>query len=320
MIERLRTEGGPLAICNLVNHDPGCKYPALIELLDLRDALLADLPWNYLGRALDLDKKDPRGKYFQHAQDLEKLGWDNLTFSNHYTIFQAYMNACAEDSAKRFYDQVQPFITERVGFSNSTGPARYALAWIDKDEKMELQALRDSATFSQTDLRTQAVHAILHNDIDGATRVLDASIERYPNAPRERALKEWLSLLPALLDSKHPDHERAIDAMPDGNLFLRWALAQQAGLSAEETARLFHNQTDGLEGVFAALAAGDKERFKALFSRFAVSGMERVVLIHESYKIFGSKPPKEQPDLRPPGAKPIQDLVREILDKQGGRK
>ncbi len=320
MLDRMRREGGPLAVCNLVNHDPGYKYPAVIDLLDLRGELLAEMPWTYQERVKAMDEEGREGSKlhaFDRAQALEKLGWEHLAFPNHYLIFTQYLIGNAEASAKRFYDQVQPFVTERVGFSNNTGPARYALAWIEDDEKMKRRAIEDSATFSHSDLKMQITDAVLRNDVARATKVIDACVERY-NGRNEPLIKDWLPLLPALLDPQHADYGRALDTFPDDQswIFLRWALARQSKLSVEDTVRLFRGKTDGAEGIFAAAARGDKNRFLALYTQVTLPAMARVVITHEFLKLNNYPQPKEQPDLKPPGARPIDELVREELRRQ----
>ena len=219
-------------------------------------------------------------------------------------------------SAKRFYEEIRPFVTENAGFSNSTGPARYALAWLEGDEAMERRAMEDSATDSYNDLHLQIVDAILHGKYEDAGRLLDASTERYGNR-RDSLLKAYLALIPALLDGKHAEHGKAIESFPgdDRWLFLRWGLAQQAKLPTDEVVRLFHHKTAGPEGIFAAAAQADKERFRALYVKVALDPMERVLIAHEFLKQEGTPTPKPQPDLKPAGARPIQELVRDELRK-----
>src|SRR5205807_1449542 len=114
------------------------------------------------------------------------------------------------------------------------------------------------------------------------------------------------------VDVKHADHLRAIDTMPNhsGLVFLRWALIQQAKLGPEDSDRLFHNKTDGIEGICAAAARGDKERFRALYPQVKLPSTAQVVITEEYFKTGRTKPPKDQPDLMPPGARSISDLVR----------
>jgi hypothetical protein len=316
-IDRMQHEGGPLAVCNLVNRDSGMKYPAVISSLGLRKDLLAEMPWQCAARARSVqDEIKDRG--FEYATLLEQIGWDSLDFTDHFSIFSGYIYGGAERSAKRFYDQVRPFITERVSFSNNTGPARYALAWIEGDEEMEKRVLADVAVGSYSDFRLQAVHAILHGDYEAAGRVLDKSFERYGNQ-RDSALRSYLPQIPALLDTSNADHSSAIDSFPNDDrwLFLRWALARQGKLPVEDTVRLFHEKTEGPEGIFAVAAKGTKTRLRELYSQVGLNSPERVVIAHEYFKQTGAKSPEEQPDLMPPGARPIQDLVREALRKQG---
>lgn len=317
MIDRLRHEGGPLAICNLANRDPGMKFSGQISALGLRKDLLADMPWQCSARTRAVqDEVKDRG--FEYATLLEQISWDNLEFTDNYLIFSGYIFGGAERSAKRFYDQVRPFITERVGFSNNTGPARYALAWIEGDEEMEKQVLADVAVESYSDFRLRTTHAILHGNYEEAGRSLDKSFERYNNQ-RDPMLKAYLPQIPALLDVGNADHASAIANFPNDDrwLFLRWALAKQAKLSADDAVHLFHDKTEGPEGIFAAAAKGDKGLLRKLYSQVGLNAPERVIIAHEYFKQTGAKAPEEQPDLMPPGTRSIQDLVREELRKQG---
>ena len=318
-INRMRQEGGPLAVCNLVNHDGNTKFPAFIDVLGLRDELLADMPWHYQERAWVMDKPG-KARAFETAQNLEKFGWETLTFPNHYRIFSDYVTGNAEESAKRFYDEALPFFVSSPDFSDSTRPARYALAWIDGDEATELRIVRGCDSDSEADLQLRFVHALLHGNYDEARQLRDLALS-FQNNERHAALDKYLPQIPALVDVKHPDHAQAIDTFPKdkGWLFLRWALGRQASLPTEEMVRLFHGETDGPEGIFAVAAWGDKahfDPFRALYVEVALDPMEQILIAHEFVKQQGSKPQKKQLDLRPADARPLAELVREELHRQ----
>ena len=208
-------------------------------------------------------------------------------------------------------------MTDRVAFSNATGPARYVLAWIEGDEDGEETALEDSACFSYSDIHLQLVDALLHGKYDRARNALDATIRRYGN-DRDRTMKKYLPQIPALLDVDNDGHARAIAEFPDDKqwLFLRWALARQAHLPVEDVVHLFHDRTEGEDGIFAAAARGDKKQFRALYVKLILDPMERILITHEFLKETGSKPPGDQPDLKPRGARPIKGEVLEELRRQ----
>jgi hypothetical protein len=320
MIGRLRLEGGPSAIGFLVNYDYNTQFPKVIDRLGLRAVLVAELPWSLHSRleavnVTYLKKNDP----WAYAQALEKLGWESSSFANFEKIFFQYLQANADASAKRFYDEVQPYVTNRVVFSNATGPGRYALAWLEHDEATELRVLKDSDTYSERDLLMVAAHWIIHND-DGQARVtLDACGTRYPTSKGlTDRMKDYLPLVPALLDLHHADHVKALDTFPrdESWLFVRWALAVQAKLPVEEVARLFGGHSDN-EEIFVAAVRGDKERFEALYDKRTLrSAMAWVAATHLRSKLTGATPPPLQPDLKPAGARSIQELVHEELQRQ----
>jgi hypothetical protein len=318
-VNRMRHEGGPLAVCNLVNHDGNTKFPAFIDVLGMRDELLADMPWHYQEWARVMDKPG-KARAFETAQNLEKFGWETLTFRNAYRIFSDYVTGNAEESARRFYDEALPFFVSSWDFFDSTRPARYALAWIDGDEATELRIVRGCGSDNEADLQLQLVHALLHGKYDEARQLLDLT-HRFPDNERYAALDKYLPQIPALVDVKHPDHAQAIDTFPKdkGWLFLRWALGRQAFLPTEEMVRLFHDETDGPEGIFAVAAWGDKahfDSFRALYVKVALDPMEQILIAHEIVKQQGTKPQKHQPALKPVGARPLVDLVREELHRQ----
>jgi hypothetical protein len=161
-------------------------------------------------------------------------------------------------------------------------------------------------------------HALLHHDVPGVTRILDAAIKRqFRDREEFQNLKNWLPQLPAFLDLNNAGHQRAIDSFPAGDwMFVRWALAKQAGFSDVEVARVFHNASTGLDGVMVAATKSDRRLFQSLRGKLIIQGVDSVIVQSEFERIAKSTLNPDIVDLKPPGVRPLADLIREKVRLQ----
>ena len=65
------------------------------------------------------------------------------------------------------------------------------------------------------------------------------------------------------------------------------------------------------------MARGDKTGLGEVFATIKVPAIVRAVMAHEYYRLAGTKPPANQPDLKPADARPLEQLIREAIKRQG---
>ena len=320
ILPRLLAEGGPLAtVALLATHEK--NVAAAVEQAGITPALLADIPWSVEPQSHEAWKETgAKGNLFAYAQALEKLTWSTGTPVRESYTFLSYLQCNALDSARRFYDQVVPFVTETVGFSNTTGPMRFALAWWEGDEAAMKRALQDSDTYSYSDLNLQINYALHSGDLAKAGEILEASGERYSGHEDEvKAIKAYLPLIPALKDPQHADHARALDSFPKFGYWnwTQWMLAREAKLTTEETIRFLGGEApmESNRGFIAYLKK-DKQSFERIFAKEQWSSRRctGAFLALMRNDLLAIQPPAEQPDLKPADAKPLARLIAEAVD------
>ena len=323
-IERLISEGGPLTTSRLALEFKDYRFPTALRQMGMRERLIEQLPWAVQpvisGTMSGLPES---GEILKCAQPLEKLTWENGVAMRPTVVFYSYLRLNALDAARRFYDQVVTYENDQVRLSNTLGPMRFALAWWESDDKGMKQALKDSSTYSWSDLNLQATYALHQGDLSAAGAILDAIADRYPNSAQEsKALRDYLPLIAALKDSNHPDYVRALDSFPYHGSWnwTQWILARQAKLSKADTIRFLGgaNAIEANQG-FVAFLNGDREgllkRANADWKeRFRCTAVFHALMYNEMAEIQ-SHP--EIPDLKPPGAKPLTELVENATNSAG---
>lgn len=327
-IERLIDEGGPLAISRIWTESGSdeVKSPDAIKRFGLRDRILEGIPWLIEPKISEGFRKLREGTDFLGAaQAFEKLTWDNEIAIRTDAAFYAYLRANAIDAAKKFYDQVEPFVADRVSFSNQLGPMRFALAWWEGDDTAMQRAMKDSSTYSWSDLNVQATYALHVGDVEQAREILRAMSERYEKSSNEtRSVEAYLALVPALRDAAHPDHGKALDQFPHIGSW-NWTqlvLARQAKLTKEETIRFLggDHPMEANEG-FLTYFRGDKEGLGRACADELTSGSRlrcTAALLSIMYnELAGIRPPSELPNLKPAGFKTLSQVVEEAMTSSG---
>ena len=272
---------------------------------------------------------------FESGRRLEKAFWErpgsDMPFQD---IFADYLRAHAYESAKRFYAEAEPFLDERVGFSNQIGPRRFALAMLDNDREAMREALEASATGSAADIVMNMMFALSQNDDKTLERMTDAFHERYPDADPAKdmalKLKGFLALLPAFKNPENPDHGKALDYFGKYNQWptLQWMYLQKAKLSAEDGVRFLGGKdTDPERRMMVAYLLKDKALFAKTYDDFDASvrndphgdkhwqNMAFVILHWLRNDLLEVPVPAGQTDLKPPGAETLLQAYAKAAGK-----
>ncbi len=330
-IDRVRAEGGPLCdgflrqwFADDLRDDGLRRVPggadykrqfAIQQKAKEMDHLTVNMLWNDYEHQSGWD----RGREFERAY------WQGTCDDLYLLIYEAYIEAHAYASAKRFYQQAQPRI-EAVVFSGSLGSRRFYLAWLENDQPAMATALRDSATGSYANMMVNIQAAAATDDGSAMATQIDECIQRYGKKPGLTFLKGFLPLLAALRDPASAEHTQALDyfaKQPDW-IALQWILASRAKLSTEENIRFFGGPTASWERQFVVLALQkDKAAFQKKFDehertwRVTHQDWTATTLIHHLRNELLEIPvPPEQPDLKPPGALSLtEQVIRSLKGK-----
>lgn len=320
LVGRLLLEGGPSAFGHLLAQDPGWSFPKRLDELGLRIAVAHELPLLPQARVTLLDASyREHGDAFRYAQELERFGWEIGTAVNATTVFEKYLEANAVHAAKRYYEQVKEFTTDRATFAKALAPERFALASLERDEASMLRALEESASSNPSNLRLWATAAMIRGDRDETRSVLDALVDRNAGAIAEDQLvRNYLPLIPALADAAHPDHEKALDSFPQLRAWqlFQWALLEHAKLKGAAAIRfLGENKAEIHNQVLIAALRDDRAQFERLFNEYRTKLPPEAVplVLRLRCELLRIPPPAEEPDLKPNGAKPLAQLIRDAI-------
>ncbi|MGV3659345.1 MAG: hypothetical protein ACO1TE_04150 [Prosthecobacter sp.] len=262
------------------------------------------------------------------AQQMERDYWRIPGGGNEDTIFLLYLEAGALDAARRFYDQAHEVNTEDVGFSNRMANRRWMLAFMEGNKEDMEKHRFDASTFSHADIMKNFMQELAKGDNDRALAHLNAGIARYESeTPPERAMfkrmRDFMPLLPALADARHPRHGEALcyfhrdEDWPS----VQWILIQHCKLPLPEAEKFLGGEMTNPErlGLIAALR-GDRQLFDSSMEQMQVPAgnasakvkvgtMARVVTLYLRAKLHRIQPPEDQPDLRPTDAVPLHELT-----------
>jgi hypothetical protein len=324
-LRRLHREGGPLGdvdmLSSLLLSGPEDK----LHLIPDRDQLLHEFATG-IPAALDArsylawadHQHDPT--WLGYGEALERIGWDALYPVEPSQVFANYLQANAVERAKRYYDEILPFFSDRVAFSNTLGPRRWALACVEGDRATMDAVLKQNATFSQEDLRLRASDALARENFDVASEMLQLGIQRYRGNESEKQLLGFIPLIPALKDPSHPDHAKALDYFGPRSWwgFVQWNLLEKTELPVEEGVRFLGG--DGAipqARVLIAALSEDRGAFEKAYNecRGDYGNMLFVLVHHLRARFYRIPPPKENPALKPPDIKPLPEMVAEAASQ-----
>jgi len=318
-LARLVQEGGALSTSGLFSENQWIWNS--LHRSGVRDQLVSDIPWALEPQKQKAWEEFGAGNLFGYAQALEKLNWKYGVAFNEDMILRLYVQANALDCARRFYDQITPYVADAVTFSGRAGPMRFSFASWEGDEAGMQRVLKDCNTYSAADLTMRINFALYRGDLPEAEKVIDAYRERYAGQAAELdQIKAYLPLIPALKDPKHAEHERALDTFPKIQSWAatQWILARNAKLTTEETIRFLGGDAP-MESNVASIAylKKDKEAFEKAFQKDRYDAPPRIGALRALMRneLLGIQPPAEQPDLKPADAKPLFKLVEQALKK-----
>ncbi len=343
-LTRWRAEGGPRLDAQLLEFfipTLGLDAEGLVECPGTAEVLRQLIDSRHEPHrpiSVSYARLDVLNKPFENAQALEKLFWQrpgddpvaglwkSPANANLYDrIFCEYVRAHAYDSAKRFYRQAEPLVKDQDGFIEKLAVRRFALAVLENDKPAMTDALRASATKSFAGTVMNAVAHAIRGDARALEKEVNESIERYGDYGMMQKLKGFLPLLPALKDSRHRDHGKALDYFGSYNQWptMQWVLAQEAKLSPEDAVRFLGGPSTDLERrFFVAYLLKDKLLFRQTYQEFEKERrrenkewqtMAFVAVHHLHNQLFELPAPPEEPDLKPAGVKSLQEVFRENL-------
>ena len=337
-IERVRAEGGPL--CD------GCirKWFAA----DLRDDGVPKVPgaMDYKRKmaaeqkAIEMETMDFQMTWkdfilrpaMERAKVMEQCYWEGGCDWYGGAIMEAYIEAHAYDSAKRFYREAGPG-AEDVLFSNDMGPRRYTLAMLEGDKEAMKEAFDAKPSGSSADMHSHVLDAAVKRDSETMKDVLDEWIKRYGNdeSHPQALLEDFIPLIPALNDPMSPDHGKALDwfAKDPGWITVQWVLSRNAKLSTDETIRFFGGKDTDWNRQFVVLALlKDKDTFEKEYQEHEQNWntynpcrtWKAIVLMHYlRNELLGIPVPAEQPDLKPSHWMTLAQRVLSSLGKDPGQ-
>lgn len=264
---------------------------------------------------------------FELAQEEEKIFWMRPGADLPYArVFADYIWAGAFESAKRFYNQAESLIDDTVGFSNTMGQRRIALALAENDRAGLAVLLNQRRSGSYADMVSDIVAAAAQNDLKGVAQGVDEAIERYRSTSSDsqfHRLKRFLPLIPALKDPGHPRHAEALDYFARDKEWpaLQWFLIKNLALSKEDAIRFLGTNAPGSpRGLMISYLRGDKDAFERGYASIdegdrrgdASFGAMACTLLSVLRKDLLKTPePQPRPDLRPLDAKNLVQILRE---------
>jgi hypothetical protein len=269
------------------------------------------------------EEKYQKMPFFERGQELERIFWDAPDIGIYGWIFHNYLLAHADTSAKRFYRQVADMINAPISLANGIGQMRYAMAALDNDRSAMKQALADSDSGSMANMMMLVWEAAMTGNDRGIREQVDEAIERYPtHSSNMRRLKEFVPLLPALADPKHPDRKKALNYFANDSewTFLQWLLIQKHQLTIDESIQfLGGTETDLIRQALISYLRKDKTRYEEQFIKIsntdAFTQSRIVLLLRLRKELLEIKEPEGQKDLKPANARTVENAMLEALEK-----
>ncbi|MEA3213381.1 MAG: hypothetical protein QOE70_6438 [Chthoniobacter sp.] len=301
------------------------------DALKLREELLRAVPASTVGQISLIDRQfDSNRDPFGFAQALERAHWSTGLGIAPKVVFLNYVRANAVTSAFRFYDRWSETAIDKGDERSRLATAAFTLAALQSDTVRAQTLLKDVHPHAAI------TAALLNEDLGGATKAIAAYLKKFPKAmatPAYESLRDDVfPLIPALKDPKHPDHARALETFPkeDFLLFDQWVIYSRAHLSPADAIRFFStSEMTGERALVVAALKGDKVVFQELFEaqadelfspnamNFGQQGPRAILYAWLRNLLFQIPPPKEEPDLMPPGARPLLPRLRELLKESG---
>jgi|GEM_PF-343980 len=331
-LRRLHQEGGTLldaALLHWIAWDLSTGDAKVPHIADFK-AEIANTLWEPSWSQLQLNWSDWKKRPdFERAQELEKLFWQRPGNSFPFEeIFDGYLRARAYASARRFFDQIEDLIEDRVRFSNHIGPRRFTLALMEQDLAGMEHARRVSSSGSYLDMIANIVACAAADDIAGLQEQVETVFQRYDKERKNEMmlkLEAFLPLIPALKDPAHPDHGKALDFFATYKNWptLQWTWLTKYKLSTADAVRFLGGpQTDPERRLMVMYLLKDKEGFRKAYEAaekdFRARGktwgnMAFVVIHYLRNELLDVPVPTSQPDLKPPTARSLTEAFHARL-------
>ncbi len=244
LTESFRDEAGPLAATKLLNYFTSIRRD-LRKSTPHAEGLMAELagklaqPTQLYAHAVWYTKFAPLTD-LERARELEKIYWKNPDCGLEDWVVRYYCLAGDLKAARRFYVEARENFLDSVRTSNGIGQTAFVLGYILHDNKLCQMALEDSASGSYMDMTEHIWDDAIRSESTELEPQVKELIERYePNAGKDspgRRLQNFLPLLPALANSKDPQHQEAIHYFERDTSWyiLRWIWIQNFKLSKQD--------------------------------------------------------------------------------------
>jgi hypothetical protein len=189
-----------------------------------------------------------------------------------------------------------------------------------QDKQLQRLALKDSASGSGGDMMMHIWEAALRDDRTELKEITDEMIERYETKAGEesngRRLRDFLPLLDALADSRHPRHKEAIDHFGNYNrwIFLRWIWIEKFKLSKEDAIAFLGGREAGpaVHVLVCGLdqdVAGAKQALDDMITKNNIPAPLSILASQTCRKLAKETLDAALPDLKPPGATSTRSAV-----------
>ena len=330
MLQRQQAEGGPLMtkeileylVHRMTPHQAG-QLPdkrrfqeELAQTLSEPTILQVNMLWEQRYAPLNP---------WERGQALETLFWEHPTVRVHRWVYENYLLAHADEAARRFYDQAAAFLLDPIELSDSLGLERFVQAYLDEDQAAMYKVLNDCDSGSLNYLNMLMWHALIRDDLPALEREVEEAVDRHGSAQKNEdpmwRLKNFLPLIAALKDPRHPEHTKALDYFANDSAWpvLQWIMVRQYELDLADAVRFLGGEnTDVGRRLLVFYLRGDKANFQQLFDKFSrtdLCSFSRFALTTGlRNRLLEVPAPANQPDLKP---KTVELLSRSVLTTMG---
>lgn len=294
-------------------------FEPLLDDLGMREEIARLVPENIRARQDTLEAKFAESTdHFAHAQALERLMWETGQVQRPAAVFMEYLRANATTSAKRYYDRVHDAIPNKYDLQTGIGAANFALALLEKDmDRLKRTADDCLPTFGKA---MELAYALKREDLVEARKIMDERVKMGDPRGVFAKVRDYLALVPALMDAKDPRHREAVESFPETSSFrfVQWVLFTKAALPPDEAVKFFGgDDADETAKPFIAVLQKKKEVFERLYERNAGRDNEMGALYTWLHNLVNDvQPPAEEPDLMPAGATLLFPQLKEVAKQK----
>jgi hypothetical protein len=330
LTEAFRDEAGSLSATKLLGYFTSIRRDLRKPVLHAED-LMAELaeklaqPTQLYADAVWYTKFAPLTD-LERARELEKNYWKNPDCGLEDWVVRYYCLAGDLKAARRFYIEARENFLDSVRTSNGVGQPAFVLGYILHDSKLRQMAFEDSASGSYADMTLHIWDDAIRKDSTELGAQVEELIERYePNTGKDsagRRLQNFLPFLPALANSKDPQHREAIHYFERDTSWyiLRWIWIQNFKLSKQDAiAFLGGDEAGGPIRVVNLYLEGDAKKTAATMTELSHKNEGRTEQLALasclSRTLNGGSLDAGTPDLKPADAASTYKTVLSQLTK-----